>query len=163
MLEKILVSSCLLGNPVRYDGTGATSIHPILQQWLAENRLIAACPEILACLPTPRSPAEIKGDNTGMGVLNQTAKVIEKSGKDITKIFIEGAEKTLTLVKKHNIKMAILKARSPSCASLQTYDGSFSLKFVDGQGVTSALLIKHGCKVFNEEHLKEAKEYFDNI
>lgn len=163
MLEKILVSSCLLGKPVRYNGTGATSIHPILQKWLDENRLIAACPEILAGLSIPRLPAEIKGENAGIGVLNQTAKVIEKNGKEVTKIYVAGAEKALALIKKHNIKMAILKARSPSCGILQTYDGSFSNKLIVGSGVTGALLQQHSCRVFNEEHLEDAKKYFDNI
>lgn len=71
-----------------------------------------------------------------------TAKVLDKNGNDVTAQFMEGAQKVLKLAKKHKIKMAIMKARSPSCGSIQTYDGSFSSKFIVGQGVASALLMQ---------------------
>jgi len=76
MNKKILVSACLLGMPVRYNGTGAASIHSILQQWLNEDRLIAVCPELLADMSVPRFSAEIKGSASGEGVLNGQAQVI---------------------------------------------------------------------------------------
>lgn len=163
MNKKILVSACLLGKPVRYNGTGATSIHPILQKWLKEDRLISVCPEILAGMSVPRAPAEIKGEGTGMGVLNKTARVIDKNNQDVTTQFIQGAQKVLALVQEHQIKIAIMKARSPSCGSIQTYDGSFSSKLVKGQGVASALLMQNGCKVFNEEHLEDAEKYLSSL
>lgn len=163
MDKKILVSACLLGRPVRYNGTGATSVHPILQQWLQEDRLILVCPEILAGMSIPREPCEIKGEGAGLGVLDGTAYVINKNGDDVTAEFIHGAKKVLELVKKHQIKIAIMKARSPSCGNIQTYDGSFSSKLIIGQGVASALLKKHGCKIFNEEHLENAKKYLFEI
>ena len=155
MTEKILISSCLLGEPVRYNGTGATTIDPILLQWQQEDRLITVCPEILAGLPTPRPPAEIQ-------TTNNDKEVFDITGHNITNLFILGAQKTLDLVQKHNIKMAIMKARSPSCGNLQIYDGSFTNKIIPGTGFTSSLLLQHNCKVFNEEHLEEARQYFDS-
>jgi len=74
-----------------------------------------------------------------------------------------GAQKVIALVEKYNIKMAVMKARSPSCGSIQTYDGSFSSKLIKGQGVTSALLLKYGVKVFNEEHLEDAREWLNDV
>ena len=147
-MQKILVSACLLGKPVRYNGTGAVLIHPILQRWLEENRLVSVCPEILAGLPTPRFPAEIKGKNAGIGVLNKIAKVIDKNNNDVTAQYVQGAQKVLKLAKKHKIIMAIMKARSPSCGSIQTHEG-----------VASALLMQNGYKVFNEEYLEDAEKY----
>ena len=153
MNSKILVSACLLGAKVRYNGTGVSPVHPILQQWQDENRIISFCPEVSAGLPIPRPPAEIQGENGGLGVIDGSACIVNENGNDITEQFLTGAHEALALVKKHNIKMAILKARSPSCGNKQIYDGSFSSALKTGQGVTAALLIKHGCKVFNEEYL----------
>jgi uncharacterized protein YbbK (DUF523 family) len=82
---------------------------------------------------------------------------------DITDFFLRGAHIALKYLKEHNIKMAIAKARSPSCGNLQIYDGSFSRQRIAGQGVTAALLMQHGCKIFNEEQLEEAKIFFDDM
>jgi len=53
---KVVVSSCLLGAPVRYDGRDKKSGHPILQRWLDEGRVVSVCPEMLGGLGTPRPP-----------------------------------------------------------------------------------------------------------
>lgn len=142
----------MLGEPVRYNGTGATTIDPIILQWQQEDRLIPVCPEILAGLSTPRPPAEIQ-------ITNNDQEVLDIMGNNITDLFVLGAQKTLELVKQYNIKMAIMKARSPSCGNLQIYDGSFSNKLIAGKGVTTSLLLEHGCKVFNEEQLQQAKQF----
>ena len=73
MKQKILVSACLIGKPVRYDGTAETSTHPVLQQWLAENKLVAVCPELLAGFSVPRPPVAIRGEGGGLGVLEGRA------------------------------------------------------------------------------------------
>ncbi|WP_405602660.1 MULTISPECIES: 2-thiouracil desulfurase family protein [unclassified Pseudoalteromonas] len=52
-MEKILVSSCLLGQPVRYDGRGHAILHPQLNLWQKQNRLIVFCPEVAGGLPIP--------------------------------------------------------------------------------------------------------------
>ncbi len=142
----------MLGEPVRYNGTGATTIDPIILQWQQEDRLIPVCPEILAGLSTPRLSAEIQ-------ITNNDQEVLDIMGNNITDLFVLGAQKTLELVKQYNIKMAIMKARSPSCGNLQIYDGSFSNKLIAGTGVTTSLLLEHGCKVFNEEQLQQAKQF----
>src|SRR5690242_9591884 len=56
---KVVVSACLLGAPVRYNGTDKKSTHPILQRWVDEGRTVSVCPEVLGGLGTPRPPAEI--------------------------------------------------------------------------------------------------------
>ncbi|MFJ1057095.1 2-thiouracil desulfurase family protein, partial [Bordetella bronchiseptica] len=58
-MEWVLVSACLLGRPVRYDGRDAATGHPVLARWQAERRVVAVCPEVAGGLPTPRPPAEI--------------------------------------------------------------------------------------------------------
>ena len=62
MLEKILISACLLGERVRYHGGDARIEHPILRRWQDEGRLVPLCPEVTGGLTTPRPAAEITRD-----------------------------------------------------------------------------------------------------
>ena len=71
----------------------------------------------------------------------------------MTTEFIRGAEKTLVLAKANQVRVAILKARSPSCGSGVIYDGTFSRKQIPGMGVTAALLTQHGIQVFDENQI----------
>lgn len=153
-MHRILVSRCLLGHRVRYDG-GAHGPFDQLQQWLDEGRVVAVCPEVAGGLPTPRPPAEINGGQ-GAAVLDGRVPVLTVEGEDVTAAFVDGAEQALRLVREHDIRLALLKARSPSCGNLENYDGSFSGVRVPGEGVTAALLKRAGVKVFNEMQLDEA-------
>ena len=76
---KILVSACLLGIPCRYDGAGKAdpAIEKLRQ---GGHTLIPVCPEILGGLPTPRPPAERRGDR-GM----------TRDGGDVTAQYRRGA------------------------------------------------------------------------
>ncbi|ARQ72817.1 purine-nucleoside phosphorylase [Pseudomonas fragi] len=154
MTPKVLVSRCLLGHRVRYDG-GASGPYAQLAQWQAEGRVIALCPEVAGGLPTPRAAAEIPGGQ-GVEVLAGKAAVITTEGEDVTEAFVSGARQALALVERHGIRLAILKANSPSCGNRLTYDGSFSGVKVEGQGVTAALLTRAGVQVFSELELEEA-------
>lgn len=153
-MEKILVSACLLGQKVRYDG-GSHGPFELLQRWQAEGRLIALCPEVAGGLPTPRAPAEIPGGQ-GDAVLDGRVTVWDIQGTDVGAAFRAGAEAALRLVREHGLRLAVLKARSPSCGARQTYDGSFSGTRVDGQGVTAAALRRAGVQVFDEQQLAAA-------
>lgn len=154
-MQKILVSRCLLGHRVRYDG-GAHGPFDQLQRWLDEGRVVALCPEVAGGLPTPRAPAEIHGGRGG-AVLDGELAVLTVEGEDVTAAFVDGAEQALALVREHGIRLALLKARSPSCGNMENYDGSFSGVRVAGEGVTAALLKRAGVKVFNETQLDEAR------
>lgn len=153
-MEKILVSRCLLGHRVRYDG-GASGPFDLLEQWIEEGRVVPLCPEVAGGLPTPRAAAEIPGGQGGQ-VLDGIAAVITTDGEDVSAQFLEGARQALELVQKHGIRVAVLKANSPSCGNLLTYDGTFSGVKVSGEGVTAALLKRHGARVFSELELVEA-------
>lgn len=59
-MEKILISSCFLGNKVRYDGGDNLLTHTTLTAWKKEQRLVVICPELAGGLTTPRAPAEIR-------------------------------------------------------------------------------------------------------
>ncbi|MCK8685711.1 DUF523 domain-containing protein [Pseudomonas umsongensis] len=153
-MQKILVSLCLLGHRVRYDG-GASGPFDQLQRWIDEGRVVPLCPEVAGGLPTPRAAAEIPGGQGG-DVLDGQAAVITTEGEDVSAQFLSGAYQALELVQQHDIRIAVLKANSPSCGNLLTYDGTFSGVKVTGEGVTAALLRRHGVRVFSELELAEA-------
>jgi uncharacterized protein YbbK (DUF523 family) len=160
MAEQILVSACLLGQPVRYDGRHKAVGHVLLRQWHAEGRLLALCPELLGGLTVPREAAEIDSADGG-GVLLGNTRVVTRSGQDVTPNFIRGAEQVLGECQQRGIRLAILKENSPSCGSSRNYDGSFSATLVAGQGVTAALLRQAGIAVFNEQQLDAAADYLE--
>ncbi len=153
-MQKILLSRCLLGHRVRYDG-GASGPFDQLEQWVAEGRVVALCPEVAGGLPTPRPAAEIAGGQ-GVEVLDGSARVLTAEGEDVSAEFLSGARQALALVEQHGIRIAVLKANSPSCGNLLTYDGTFSGVKVSGEGVTAALLKRNGVQVFSELELPEA-------
>ncbi len=136
----IIVSACLAGLRCRYDGAAKPCQEVI--RLVAEGKAIPVCPEQLGGLPTPRVPAEING-----------GKVINREGVDVSAEFSRGAEESLKLAKLVGAAAAILKARSPSCGSGETYDGSFTGTLVSGDGVFAALCKANGIEVKTEEEL----------
>jgi uncharacterized protein YbbK (DUF523 family) len=157
-MEKVLVSACLLGEPVRHNGAHKRSDDQILQRWIREGRVIAVCPEIAGGLPVPRPAAEIAEGASGSKVLTGDARVIDVNGLDVSHHFLSGADVALQTARAHGIRIAILKEGSPSCGSSFTYDGTFtSTRVPDNKGVTAALLQQEGIHVFSEAELTAAK------
>jgi len=147
----ILVSACLAGINCRYDGKN--SFNKAICRLVAEGVAIPACPEQLGGLPTPRAPAEIKA-GCGAGVLDGKCRVINKEGLDVTGDFIRGAEETLKIAITAGAKKAVLKSGSPSCGCGRIYDGTFSGRMTDGNGVAAEMLMRNGIEVISEEFFK---------
>ena len=145
---KILVSACLLGEPVRYDGNSKQSQDRILKLLMQQQRIVAFCPEVAGGLPTPRAPAEIQNHGN--------LHVSTNTGEDVTDAFIRGAQLALKLCQQHKIHVAVLTELSPSCGSAQIYDGQFNRQKIDGEGVTTRILRQHGIKVFNQYQFDRA-------
>lgn len=159
---KILVSACLLGQRVRYDGRAATASHPCVERWRREGRIVPFCPEVAGGLPVPRPAAEIVGGD-GSGVLRGEAEVRSRGGDDVSAAFLRGAEEALAQAEEQGIRVALLKERSPSCGSRAIYDGSFSGRVVVGMGVTAALLREHGVAIFSEAQIEEADAWLREL
>jgi uncharacterized protein YbbK (DUF523 family) len=155
-MESILISACLLGERVRYNGGDKRCNDPILQRWLQEGRLVSMCPEVAGGLCVPRPPAEIAGGVGGMEVLKGTARVVDATGRDVSAQFRQGAWQALQLARSRRIRIAILKEGSPSCGTSYTYDGNFTGTKVPLPGVCAAWLREMGLQVFNEAQLKQA-------
>ena len=141
-MKKILISACLVGDKVRYDGH--TNYTPLYKELLEKYELVPFCPEVEGGLPIPRTPSEIQGN-----------RVISQKGKDVTKYFKEGAEKALAICKYLKIDIVILKDGSPSCGVYEIHDGSFTDKKIDGQGVTAKLLKENGITVYSEKEIEQ--------
>ncbi|BCS97832.1 hypothetical protein DSLASN_34640 [Desulfoluna limicola] len=152
-MSRLMISACLAGEAVRYDGEPLEFVDPRVLNWLRDGRAFLFCPEVEGGLPTPRDPAEIKGTGSGEAVLKGTATVTTENGGSVTDAFVTGAQKALALCLAKGVRFALLKERSPSCGSHQVYNGHFSGTRIPGQGVTAALLAQHGIHVFSEEEL----------
>ncbi len=155
---KVLVSSCLLGERVRYHGGDATCASSVLARWEGEGRLVPFCPEVAGGLPVPRPAAESVGGD-GRAVLEGSAVVLDATGKDVTQHVVAGAREALETAMRNGVKAAVLKEGSPSCASGSVYDGSFSGVRKQGQGVAAALLSQAGIRVFSEQDIEAAEAY----
>lgn len=143
-----LISACLAGKPVRYD---AKAYHyDAIQQLIAQQLAITACPEMLGGLACPREPAEICG-GSALDVLAGKARVLTRQGGDVTQAFISGAYKALELAQRHQVTAAVFKENSPSCGRHFIYDGSFGAAKQPGAGVAAALLLQHGFAVLSEQ------------
>jgi uncharacterized protein YbbK (DUF523 family) len=153
---KVVVSACLLGAPVRYNGTDKKTHHPVLQRWIDEGRIVSVCPEVLGGLGTPRPPAEIV-DIAGL------RRVQTINGRDVTAEFERGAAEALDQALRYNARIAILKEGSPSCGSTFVYDGTFTSTRVSGEGVAAALLREKGLRVFSENELDAAGVYLNDL
>ena len=156
MSRNILISACLLGLRTRYDGR--INQYPQIKNFFARHRLIPipVCPEQLAGLPTPR-PCTWFIRGGGIEVLAGCGAMIDSEGRRMNEIFILGAEEALKVAQAADCRTALLKERSPSCGVHQVYLGD---RIVPGCGVTSALLIQKGFKIFNEKELDRLIQYF---
>lgn len=138
---KIMVSACLLGENVKYNG--GNNRNEALLSFLQGKEVISICPEVWGGLPTPRVPSEIV-----KGV------VTNKEGKNVDPEFRRGAELVLETAKEKQVDLVILQSRSPSCGVKEVYDGSFTGTKIKGQGVTAGLLMENGFRVVDVEDLQ---------
>jgi uncharacterized protein YbbK (DUF523 family) len=117
----ILISKCCVGVPCRYRHTGYA--RQITRELGMQDDLLAACPEQLGGLSTPRE---------GCSVVHGRV-VGRKSGRDYTEEYRSGAAAVLALCHRNQITRAFLLSNSPSCGI--------------GYGITARLLAAHGVAV----------------
>ncbi len=153
MCKKVLISSCLLGKNVKYNGkNNLISKNFFIEKLKLSNLLVPVCPEVDGGLPIPRVPVEIL-----------KKRAINKSGEDKTREFKKGAKIALENISQNSIKMAIMKSKSPSCGRDLIYDGSFTKTLTQGDGITIKFLKQQRIKIFTEEELEDAYEFWKNL
>lgn len=139
--EKILISACLVGAPVRYDGKSQKN--DMAYGLLEYYDLIPICPETDGGLKTPRAPSE----------LDKNRRAINIKGRDVSDFYHHGIALALEIVRKFDIKLAILKDRSPSCGVHEIHDGSFTDKMIKGYGLLTEALLEAGVTVISEKEI----------
>lgn len=136
----LAVSACLLGENCKYNGQN--NLNEEVLKLSEKYDIVPVCPEKSGGLEIPRPPAEIKNGS-----------VFLKDGRDVTENFLSGSKISLDVAVQKGCKMAVLKANSPSCGCGRIYDGSFSKRLVNGDGITAALFKKNGIKVITEKEI----------
>lgn len=160
-MTSILVSACLLGQKVRYDGAAKTLRDDRLNAWAKKGWLHPICPELLGGLPVPRLPAEIEPDRDGASVLAGQGRILDLHGGDVTDAFLRGAKIAVAAAQKHGCRFALLTESSPSCGSDMIYSGDHDGVRRVGMGVVTAALRQAGVQVFSSERIADLAALVD--
>ena len=137
---KILVSACLLGDNVKYNG-GNNKSSSVLN-FIKGHEVMSFCPEILAGFSVPRKAIEMKGED-----------LISVDGENLNEYMTLSLSRIDKIIKDFKPDLAILKSRSPSCGKDKIYDGSFTHTLTDKDGYASKYLKDNNIKVISEEDI----------
>lgn len=140
----MLISACLVGINCKYNG--GNNYNKKALELVKKGLAIPICPEQLGGLTTPRNPLEIK-------LIDKQIHVIDNKNKDVTNEFERGANEVLKLAKTLKVDKVILKSKSPSCGIGKVYDGTFSNKLIDGNGILVKLLMDNNIEVIDIEDI----------
>lgn len=140
-----------MGQKVRYDGGHCLQEDPWLQELSFKDLLFSVCPEVEAGLGVPREPIELKD-----------GEIVNAKGERLTSLFDPVFKKLDSILGAEKIVMAILKDKSPSCGARGIYDGSFSGKLTEGQGLIAGWLSSK-IPVFTENELEQAKKAYQSL
>ena len=152
MKKKVLISACLLGKNCRYNGghSQLNELNKLDVEW------IPVCPEESGGLGTPRPSAEMQ--ENAETILNGKGKIITNKGKNVTAEFIQGAEQSLQLGLGAEVKIAVLKSKSPSCGIGKIYDGSFTKTLKTGNGIFAHLCHKNDITCISSDNIDQIKK-----
>lgn len=104
---RIGISSCLLGERVRYDG-GHKLDHFLKDTLGAYVEWVPVCPEVEAGFPVPREPMRLAGDVAAPRL------VTVRSGIDHTERMTRWAEAKIGMIQRMDLCGFVFKSRSPS-------------------------------------------------
>lgn len=156
---KIGVSSCLLGNAVRYDGTDKYSPH--ITEALGEAfALIAFCPEMAIGLGVPRPPIQLVSVADGIRL-----RGVNDPQQDVTSDILAYAQSIF--LELEALSGYIFKARSPSCGvtdvPVYRVDGSTTAELASGLFAQAIQELLPDLPLTNEEALLEGRARSDFI
>ena len=118
------ISSCLLGEPVRYDG-GHKLNHFLTDIFGRFVSWVPVCPEVEVGLSTPRDSLRLEGS------IEKPRMVAPKSGADITEKMVEFSSSRVSQLEKSDLCGYVFKKGSPSC-------GLFRVRIYNESGMPQA-------------------------
>jgi uncharacterized protein YbbK (DUF523 family) len=143
--DPIVVSACLLGERVRYDGGDKRD--PRVEAAVAGRTILPLCPEVLGGMGCPRPPVHFEtGD--GDALLEGFGRAVDDKGREASGALLRGAQRADELARLAGARQAILKERSPSCGFLQIHTAA-GLRA--GRGCFAAALARRGVAVRDED------------
>jgi len=117
---RIGISSCLLGEKVRYDGDHRLDRY--VSDTLGKHvEYVPVCPEVECGLGVPRDPMHLAGDP------NSPRLVTTPTGVDLTERMTRWSGRRVKELEEENLSGFIFKSRSPSC-------GVEGVKVIQGNG-----------------------------
>ena len=131
------ISSCLLGEPVRWDGRHQRD--PLFADELARFvRFIPVCPEVESGFGVPREPCRLAGNPLA------PCFVAIKTGQDLTRKLLRWSRRRVKELAGKGVGGFILKDRSPSCGVSQVpvYDECGKRVFA-GAGLFARAVMEH--------------------
>ncbi len=141
-MGKIAVSACLLGTNCKYNG--GNNRNEAVLRFLEGKEVLPVCPEVAGGLPVPRVPMELRN-----------GEAWNAHGENVNEAMKKGVEETLAMLAKENIDLVVLQSRSPTCGVNQIYDGSFSGRLIDGQGLLAKALLESGYRVVDAGNVEK--------
>ncbi len=151
---RILLSGCLAGMSVGYDGSSYGS-HPQIGRLVGRDNVAAVsfCPENFS-FGTPRALCDIHGGD-GHDVLAGRARVRTASGEDWTEGMIAGARAMVAQARASAVDLAILMDISGACGSQVIYRGARAQGvYQAARGVAAAALVEAGFPVMCQRDLR---------
>ncbi len=135
---RIGVSSCLLGEKVRYDGQHKhdSYIAGILSQWF---EFVPVCPEFELGLGVPREPMRLEGDP------DHPRLVTIKTRRDLTGAMQTWCDQRVENLEKENLCGFIFKSKSPSSGMerVKVYPENGGMPVKQGRGLFARAFMDH--------------------
>lgn len=133
-LPVVGVSSCLIGEKVRYDGSSRT--HEMISCHLSGRvSFLPVCPESMCGMPVPREPMDLYCTRRGVRLITV------RTGKDLTGQLSGWSRDWLDRIQGKAPSAFILKARSPSCGIASARIHREGQLHHDGNGLFASMLI----------------------
>lgn len=108
MKPRVGISSCLLGQAVRYDGRHKRD-EPLIADLGPRVEWVPVCPEIEIGLGTPRPPIQLQDIGGAVRL------IMSSTGRDLTDVMREYSARKADALSGLRLAGYVLKSRSPSC------------------------------------------------
>jgi uncharacterized protein YbbK (DUF523 family) len=138
---RVGISSCLLGEAVRYDG-GHKRADFLFTAFGQSVEWVPVCPEVEAGFGTPREPVQLARGDGAVRLVTVTTR------RDLTASMDEFISRRVPELRSEELSGYVLKANSPSC-------GPGQVKIFDQHGVTS---VESGRGLFADALIRQFPE-----